>query len=202
MTTIFDIAGRNGTRERLLAAGEALMRRHGFESVSLEEIARHAGQANKYAVQYHFAGRSGLAQAILDLRIGEIERRRGDALPTVDHADPRAILTAFLHPIAEQVQDDGQCTFALFLLRFATQVPAPADVVHPLVASEGATKALFRLLCATMPHVPVEVLGRRLSLMMNLPLAVFATEPNASNRASLAELVDMIVAALAVPHAA
>ena len=196
MTTIFDIAGRNGTRERLLAAGEALIGRHGFESVSLEEIARHAGQANKYAVQYHFAGRSGLAQAILDLRIGEIERRRGDALPTVDHADPRAILTAFLRPIAEQVQDDGQCTFALFLLRFATQVPALADVVHPL------TKALFRLLCATMPHLPVEVLGRRLSLMMNLPLTVFATEPNASNRASLAELVDMIVAALAVPHAA
>jgi len=202
MTTIFDIAGRNGTRERLMVAGEALIGRHGFESVSLEEIARHAGQANKYAVQYHFEGRSRLAQAILDLRLGEIERRRGELLPAVDAADPRAILTAFLRPIAEQVQDDGQCAFALFLLRFATQVPPPVDVVHPLVASEGATKALFRMLCATMPHVPLVMLGRRLSLMMHLPLTIFATEPAGANQAALAEAVEMIVAALAVPPAA
>ncbi|MGH6781308.1 MAG: TetR/AcrR family transcriptional regulator, partial [Sphingomonadaceae bacterium] len=54
---------RSATRERLMAAGEALIGLHGIDGVSLEDIARGAGQANKYAVQYHFGSRDGLIQA-------------------------------------------------------------------------------------------------------------------------------------------
>ena len=63
--TIPQITGRNGTRERLMMAGEDLMGQRGFDAVSLEEIAQQAKQRNKYAVQYHFGSRDGLYRAVL-----------------------------------------------------------------------------------------------------------------------------------------
>jgi TetR/AcrR family transcriptional regulator len=52
------------TREALLTAATELFALHGFEGVSVEQIARKAG-VNKALISYHFRGKRGLYRSIL-----------------------------------------------------------------------------------------------------------------------------------------
>ncbi|MEP5569525.1 MAG: TetR family transcriptional regulator [Halioglobus sp.] len=54
------------TREKLIDAAVALYGNSSMDAVSLREIAVEAGQKNPNALQYHFGGRDGLLQAIVD----------------------------------------------------------------------------------------------------------------------------------------
>lgn len=201
-------AGRSATRERLLVSGERLIGLHGIDGISLEDIARHAGQANKYAVQYHFGGRDGLIQAILDARIAAVEVRRRALFDRMDRASVQSILSVFVLPLAEQVDADGDCAFARFLLQFATQFQPWPNIVHPLqAAGQGSVSlALFDALCAAIPGVAPAVLGQRLTLLMHLPLrALLPADPAApESRAPmpLTAVIAMMAAALAVPEPA
>lgn len=193
---------------RLMAAGERLIGLHGIDGISLEDIARHAGQANKYAVQYHFGSRDGLIQAILDARISAVETRRQALMATMDPASAVSILTVFVVPLAEQVDADGDCAFARFLLQFATQFQPWPNIVHPLrAAGQGSVSlALFEALCGAIPTVAPAVLGRRLMLLMHLPLRALlpADAAMAETHAPtpLADVIAMMAAALAVPEPA
>ena len=200
--------GRSATRDRLMASGEHLIGLHGIDGISLEDIARHAGQANKYAVQYHFGSRDGLIQAILDARIAAVEIRRHALFATIDRTSVAAILSAFVLPLAEQVDADGNCAFARFLLQFATQFQPWPNIVHPLhAATQGSTSlALFDALCAAVPGIAPAVLGQRLVLLMHLPLRALLpadpAAPESSAPISLAAVIAMMAAALAVPEQA
>lgn len=191
---------RDRTRERLMAAGERLIGVKGIDGVALEEIARAAGQANKYAVQYHFGGREGLVQQILDTRMAAVEARRAALLADGDPGDVAAIVAAFVLPLAELGGDGG--AFPRFLLRFATQFEPWPDVVHPLekAAGDSATLALFGRLCAALPDIPPRLLGDRLMLLMHLPLRMIvadADRPAGDSAARLRDLIAMMAAALA-----
>ena len=193
-------ARRGRTRERLMAAGEQLIGRKGINGVSLEEIARAGGQANKYAVQYHFGGREGLVQQILDTRLAAVEARRAEMLAEDDPRDVIAIVAAFVRPLAELGADGS--AFPRFLLQFATQFEPWPDVVHPLERAEtgGATLTLFGRLCAALPSVPPRRLGERLPLLMHLPLRTIvadADRPAGERENRLDDLIRMIAAALA-----
>ncbi|WP_380876035.1 hypothetical protein ACFB49_07060 [Sphingomonas sp. DBB INV C78] len=195
---------RAATRERLMASAEQLIGLKGIDGVSLEEIAKHAGQANKYAVQYHFVSREGLIQAILDTRIAAIEQRRRALLDHIDLSSVNEILNAFVLPLAEQVDENGECAFARFLLQFATQFQPWSGIVHPLVSAgeDSASHALSRALATLFPHIPEPVLGQRLILLMHLPLRVLLPDEHQSavtRAARLDDTVAMIAAALAAP---
>lgn len=197
-------ARRGRTRERLMAAGERLIGLKGIGGVSLEEIARAAGQANKYAVQYHFGGREGLVQQILDTRLAAVEARRAALVADRDPRDTVAIVSAFVLPLAELGAEGG--AFPRFLLQFATQFEPWPDVVHPLEKADAgsATLALFGRLCATLPAVPPRRLGDRLTLLMHLPLRMIvadADRPAGEREARLGDLIRMIAAALAAEDA-
>src|SRR5690606_41352609 len=58
---------------QLMAAAEKLFGRHGIEAVSLREIAATANQANNSAVQYHFASKANLVQAVFEMRMPKLE---------------------------------------------------------------------------------------------------------------------------------
>lgn len=199
-------ARRGRTRERLMVAGERLIGHKGINGVSLEEIARAAGQANKYAVQYHFGGREGLVQQILDTRLAAVEARRAALLAESDPRDVAAIVAAFVLPLAGQGADGG--AFPRFLLQFATQFEPWPDVVHPMekAAAEGsATLALFGRLCAALPDIPPGLLGDRLTLLMHLPLRMIVADagrPADEREARLGDLIRMMAAALAAADAA
>ena len=201
-------AARSATRARLMAAGERLIGLHGIDGISLEDIARHAGQANKYAVQYHFGSRDGLIQAILDARISAVEARRQALMATMDPASAVSILAVFVGPLAEQVDADGDCAFARFLLQFATQFQPWPNIVHPLrAAGQGSVSLmLFKALCGAIPTVAPAVLGRRLMLLMHLPLRALLPADAAMAETyaptPLADVIAMMAAALAVPEPA
>lgn len=193
---------RDRTRQRLMSAGERLIGVKGIDGVSLEEIARAAGQANKYAVQYHFGSREGLVQQILDTRMAAIEARRAAILPDTDLSDVAAIVAAFITPLAELAADGA--AFPRFLLQFATQFQPWPDIVHPLenASNDTAALVLFRALCAALPYVPPDILGRRLMLAMHLPLHMIvadAVDGASKGDGDLRDLIGMMRGALAAP---
>ena len=180
--TIPQITGHNGTRERLMMAGEALMGQHGLGKVPLEEIALHAQQRNKYAVQYHFGNRDGLAQAIMDVRFRQIEQRRGELLEAIDPADIHAILTAFIYPLAEQTDAQGQHSFARFMLQFITRDDPIAQIMHPVSAAQAGspTVALFDMACRTI-GIDAADLYERMKLFLPVPLGFLAGQPGGTD---------------------
>ncbi|OCC25601.1 hypothetical protein MB02_02940 [Croceicoccus estronivorus] len=201
--TIPDITGQNGTRERLMMAGENLMGRRGFSNVSLEEIASHAKQRNKYAVQYHFNNRDGLAQAILNVRMQQVELRRKVLLRDVDPADIHSILTAFLYPLAEQTDGDGNCSFARFLLQFIVRDDPIDEIVHPVLASQtdSPTLQLFEMSRRAI-GISDRELFKRTKLFLPVSLRFLAVQTHEDTQpvipAGFPQVVRMIAAALAV----
>ena len=93
------------TRDALIAAGRRLLARPGGLATPVKEIVDAAGQRNVSALHYHFGGRRGLVDAILDVHGGAIERRRGDMLqpfgPDLGTATLPQLVEAFIAPQAE-----------------------------------------------------------------------------------------------------
>jgi AcrR family transcriptional regulator len=63
-------------RTKLIRTAERLYAERGLASVSVRSIGVAAGQRNKSAVQYHFAGRDELIKEIVSRHLIAIERRR------------------------------------------------------------------------------------------------------------------------------
>ncbi len=90
------------TRELLLDAAEQLMAEHGADGVSMREISVGAGQGNNNAAQYHFKTREGIIEAVLDRRMGPIDRRRAEMVAALG-PDPtiEELMRAVVVPLAE-----------------------------------------------------------------------------------------------------
>jgi AcrR family transcriptional regulator len=103
------------TRQNLLAAAERLFAERGVAAVSLREIARVAGAKNVIAVQYHFADRDGVLQAILDKHLPDVEARRHallDLLGGEPEPAVRPLAGALVRPLAAKLTDaDGGPAF-------------------------------------------------------------------------------------------
>ena len=56
----------NGTAEKILLSAVELFASHGFHGVSLRAINDHAGAKNGSAIQYHFGGKQGLIEAVVE----------------------------------------------------------------------------------------------------------------------------------------
>lgn len=105
---------------RLIETAERLFADHGFEEVSLLEIARQAGQGNKNAVQYHFGSKDKLLEAIFSLRLQSIEQRRQTRLAAMDAENSTSLdqwIRAFIYPVYEEVSADGRHHYARFARR-------------------------------------------------------------------------------------
>ena len=59
------------TRAALLAEGEQLFAKFGFEGVSLEKLANEVG-GNKTLISYHFKSKKGLYTAVIDNIISDV----------------------------------------------------------------------------------------------------------------------------------
>ena len=106
------------TRERLLGAAEAAFAEQGFARASLRGITRQA-RANLAAVHYHFGSKEALFEAVVERRIGPINRERLARLDALEAAAPRGrvaleeLVRAFVEPACTLVDGAGQG--ALFL---------------------------------------------------------------------------------------
>lgn len=152
------------SKRNLIAAGERLLGLKGFGGVALQEIANAAGQANKYAVQYHFGDLDGLIRAIFTLRLRWIHQRRADLLARAEAlgllGNVDALLEALFVPLSEQVDDQARHSYARFWLQYAAR-PGYEAGNDPLFSIIGTpTEQLFGHLASALGIEPEEALDR------------------------------------------
>lgn len=177
-----DLRGSDATRLTLIDAGERLYALHGVHGTNLLAIAREAGQANKYAVQYHFGDREGLLRAILESRAAWLEQERARRFASLtDESDLGDLLGVVMLPLADLVDDDGKRSYARFLLQFMTQLEPWPHVRHPLREKNPDYPTIGyvrRELMSRLPHLEKEMLLRRLDWLFRGFLGVLVDFEN------------------------
>ena len=158
------------TRQALLRAGAALFSERGFDGVSIEDLAEHAG-VNKALISYHFRGARHLYVAILESafatmadRLKAIEAAATDAREAL-----RAILAAF-----EQMTRERPGFPTLFLREVLSTGLEPALLPH-LVEIVGVSRRLGERGRARGPLPEVDPVLLHLGLVGAL-VFFFATE--------------------------
>ena len=101
------------TRGLLLRTGQHLFAQDGVFAVSLTTILQQAGQRNTSALHYHFGGRQGLLDAIIERHDESIEAERRDFLADLEQRgldkDLRSLVAALVVPFSRKLLDtDGR----------------------------------------------------------------------------------------------
>lgn len=200
------------TKRRLLSVGEVMMGMSGLDGVALHRIAAEAGQANRFAVQYHFHSKAEFADAILATRVAQVERRRRNLLALAEERnladDPRVLLELLYLPYAEQVDSTGACAYACFCTQLALQHAFGREAVkHPLIyAGENVTTDILLRITRLVSHLPEDlVISRVLVQTRQLMAALIEHHARTSNyyrwvrsrEVVLLECIDMAHAAIA-----
>jgi AcrR family transcriptional regulator len=126
------------TRERLLNAAEQLFAEHGISGTTLRALTR-AANANLAAVHYHFGGKEGLLDAVVERRatpmnqerlreLDELERSAGPAAPAVED-----ILRAFFLPGLRTIEREEPETIDLLTRLSARITCEPPEAIEALV---------------------------------------------------------------------
>ena len=121
-----------------MLTAERLFALHGLDGVSLRQICEAAGTRNNSAVQYHFGGKEGLIQAILEFRIPGIAHRRRLLVAQAPPGDLRRVVEAHLLPTVELAEspDSYYATFLEQLQEFGldehpfTRLPEALQAHH------------------------------------------------------------------------
>ncbi len=220
-TPAFAAAETPSTKALLIDAGERLFGHHGFDGISLREIAAVAGQANNAVVHYHFKDKPGLIRAILDDRVVRIETIRSELLTTLKtsrNPDPKEMLKILWLPSMSIKGSDGSHTFCRFLLQHILHpdmVPHPiGDVINQPKARKGKAKAELPYLVESMEmlreyyhKIPEEIFSKRLLALSTMFLASVVQFENThfikASTATLAfdtdSILNMGLAALSAP---
>jgi len=200
----------SATRSQLLDTAERLFLENGLDGVSLRTIVREAGQKNQSALQYHFGGRDGLLQAILDRRLLQVEETRqallDEALTRQQNPDLREICALMARGpflLCRERQD-----FREFLGLFGQQLLGSEPTIsfdHPN-RDLPSLKVLQSLLKRTLSPVDPELMALRVENAQSLVLLVLSRRARlgGSFRGRRAELffnnlIDQVAAMLAGP---
>ncbi|WP_344493344.1 TetR/AcrR family transcriptional regulator [Nonomuraea monospora] len=146
------------TREAILDAAERLFAERGVGEVSNRQIGQAAGQANNFAVGYHFGTKADLVRAIVRRHTAVTEERRLRMLAEIaEPGDPRDWIACLVRPATGQLDALGVPSWRARCLAQFDTVPALRQiVVDESVAAPSMGRALegmFRLL----PDLPEEV---------------------------------------------
>jgi len=177
------------TRRALLEAAAVLFAEHGFEGVSVEDVADRA-RVNKALVSYHFGGKRGLYVAVLESgfsrmadRLAAIERR---------NLDTRTTLRLFMETFAATTRERPDMP-VLFLREAVSTGIEPAVVPHLLrvvgitrrLAERGAREGVFRpvdpllfhfgLVSGLVFYLGTELARQKARARGHLPLAMPST---------------------------
>lgn len=146
------------TPERIVIAAERLFAERGVEHVSLREVGERAGQRNNSAVQYHFGGKSGLIQALYDLRLVPLNQARTRMLDEMTEPTIGQLVRAYVMPLADAViASGGKWAYARFLDRYLGRGKElePFDDQHSS-ASQAVVQRIFELMPPMDPAIKAE----------------------------------------------
>lgn len=199
------------SREAMVRAAERLFGERGIAAVSLREIATAAGQRNNSAVTYQFGSREGLVEAVFEYRMSRIDERRRAMLAAAEpEPDLRALLQAFVFPLAESLgYESGVSWYA----RFLRQVLFEPEFEVFVAAERDFTGGLSEVIAGLglhLSHLPVGLRNRRLLQMSQMVVHTLADHETALARGGsplptglvVADLVDCAAAVLSAPASA
>lgn len=215
---------RSSTKGRLIETGELLYGQHGFNGISLREIATVAGQRNCNAVQYHFKNKFGFVSAILADRVSRLDALRtrrfaelNSRFPNGDYA-ARDLLEVIWGPDLSVVGPANLHTYIRFSLQYYLQPDAGA---HPFygrdaetgwgqVTQLGQSSCLLQttdLLRAQFAHIRQETFDRRIGLLSMMYQCSVVEHDNAHAHGSRKNrspydfdaVIDMAIGALSAP---
>ncbi|MGK3998833.1 TetR/AcrR family transcriptional regulator [Sorangium sp. So ce1024] len=198
------------TREVILDAAERLFAEHGVAAVSNRQVSEAAGQANNFAVGYHFGTKADLVLAIVRRHVPSIERRRAKMLAEIKgSSDLRDWLACLVRPTVDHIASLGVPSW---YARFSAQVMTD-PVLRKLVIDEMiATPAMQETIAGLerlRPIWPEEVLEERGDMSRHLIVHMCAEReralqagiatPRATWDAAAVGLVDALVGLWTAP---
>jgi len=157
------------TRGRFIEAGQKLFAERSIDSVSLNEITVAAGQKNRNALQYHFGGRDGLLQAIIDSHAARVHELRQRYLEATGDDGARDAARALVGPLVDYVEENPS---AVYYIKILSQVAAlNSTVLNPATRTSISFRQdenLERLLRRALAHLKPAETRRRLFLTVSL----------------------------------
>jgi AcrR family transcriptional regulator len=209
---------RPSTKSILMEAGELLISRHGFDGVSLREIASFAGQGHNNAVKYYFQNKEGLVHAILINRLQQSEKVRRAQFAALKAKgkddDPRELLAILWLPALAD-DEEVACRFVLqCMLKEDIAAYYPLEKyskILDLPKKQGKNidsvfPEVLGLLRAKYTNLPVKVFFRRLAALTYMFVScVVAYHTHRSGKEGrpfdAGPVLDMAVVALSAKHA-
>lgn len=200
------------TRDKLITIGQHLFAEQGVFRVPLRTVIEQAGQKNTSALHYHFGGREGLLNAIIERHNIGIEAERAAMLEELRAArmdgDVAAVVSTFVLPFARKLESVEGREF----LRVVAQLSDRFDFWDegPPKTPAEAHRSLV-MMARSIPAQPPAIRHERVTTILMLvsdALALRARQIDQgrqlplSNKAFIANLVDMSVGALQAPHVA
>ncbi|MBX9964428.1 MAG: TetR family transcriptional regulator [Burkholderiales bacterium] len=160
--------GSPDTKERILAAAEALFMEQGYAATSLRAITAQAN-VNLAAVNYHFGSKEALIREVFDRRLGPLNQARLDYLARVEFEaggrplTPEKILEAMITPVV-QLSRDPLKRGAVFLRLLGRALSEPADTMKQVLPIHYRDVVLrFKeALVRALPDVPEQELVWRM----------------------------------------
>jgi AcrR family transcriptional regulator len=194
------------TRDKLISIGQHLFAEQGVFRVPLRTVIEQAGQKNTSALHYHFGGREGLLNAIIERHNLGIEAERAVMLADLRAAglehDVAAVVGAFVLPFGRKLESVEGREF----LRVVAQLSDLFDFWDegPPQTPVEAHAALV-MMAKSIPDQPPAIRHARVTTVLMLvsdALALRARQIDQqrqlplTNRAFIANLIDMSVGAL------
>lgn len=169
--------GRQDSRLSLLLAAERYFALHGIQGVSLSAIQRASGHKNASATQYHFGSRDGLIEALLDLRMPGLNRRRTGRLEAYRQSGAqgglRTLLALWIEPLADELRPRPEGNYYLrFLDRLRRE--ASAAFAPQVNAAQAGYAELFAEISGQLTHLPAKAARSRIGIAADQLVASLA----------------------------
>jgi AcrR family transcriptional regulator len=173
------------TRELILTTAERLFAEQGVAAVSNRQISEAAGQANNFAVGYHFGAKADLVLAIVRRHTPSIERRRMEMLTAIHgSSELRDWLACLVLPNTEHIAALGNPSwYARFIAQATTDPVLRQLVIDETVASESM-HVVAEELTELMPVLPADVVAERGDMSRHLIVHVCAERERALQEAT------------------
>jgi len=204
------------TREHIICVAEKLFAEEGIDQISLRQITQAAGQKNASAIHYHFGSKDALVDAIYDLRMGAINRRRAEMFADLKSQgktrDLYNLVDAVVQPLAECLLSTNPTNFYVQFAARAMEHPRYYKMAWRRGKAGRAFAQLFDAIEDALPDLPPEVFSQRFGMSLRQVFRELSvhhqTHLAGRNRAKantalfVSNLVDSMTAALSAPISA
>lgn len=160
------------TRDRFITVAQEMFAERSIDSVSLNEITVAAQQKNRNALQYHFGGRDGLLQAIIDrhaTRVHDLRKTWLQSSDALSNEPARRAARGLVYPLAQYVEENPA---AVHYVKILSQLAALNNqVLNPDARSSinfQSEEALTGVMSKAIEHLKPAEAQRRLFLSVSI----------------------------------